>query len=142
METLILEMLRSNGYPIRTGDVGNCTAPTDGGGVEPISCGPIILQNFDNNTVQYLSTVVDTPMVELMTLIHPNVYLLTPSGFAQIANFSQYICLWKEYMYTGVEAEVAFKGELVHINFGSKIIALLTFTLSKIMKVGNMMRKL
>jgi len=49
-------------------------------------------------------------MVEIMTLIHPDVYLLTPSGFEEIANYSQYICLWKEYMYTGVEAEIAFKG--------------------------------
>lgn len=107
METLVLDILRSNGYPLNPGDTANCSY----NGVEMISCGPIILQNFDKNAVRYLSTVTTSPTVELMTLIHPDVYLLTPRGFEEIANFSDYICLWKEYMYTGVDAEIIFKGE-------------------------------
>jgi glycerophosphoryl diester phosphodiesterase len=106
METLLLSMLQTNGYPLNNGDASNCKYNS-----EPISCGPIILQNFDKNTVQYFSTVTSYPMVELMTLIHPDVYLLTPRGFEEIANFTHYICLWKEYMYTGVELEIIFRGE-------------------------------
>jgi hypothetical protein len=105
METLVLGVLRTNGYPLNVRDQANCTFLG-----EAITCGPIIFQNFDENTVQYLSTITSHPSVELMTLIHPNVYLLTPTRFRQIANFSDYICLWKEYMYTGVDAEISFRG--------------------------------
>lgn len=105
METLVLGVLRANGYPLNSGDQPNCMS-----GGEQISCGSIILQNFNHTVIQYFSTVTSHPSVELMTLVHPNVYLLTHMGFAEMANYSDYICLMKEYMYTGVDAEIAFKG--------------------------------
>lgn len=125
METTILSMLRSNGYQIRSGDIDRCSYSGNF-----IPCGPIILQNFDKNTVRYLSTVTAPEYVKLMTLVHPDVYLLTPMGFDEIAAFSDYICLWKEYMYLPVEAEIAYKGLLIRyldLEFLHILICLINF---------------
>jgi glycerophosphoryl diester phosphodiesterase len=98
-------MLRANGYPILAEDVPQCKYQS-----EPIQCGPVIIQSFDKDSLKYVSNKVNRSSIEIMLLIYPDVYRLTPSGFQEIAAFSNYVCLWKEYMYLEVEAEIKFKG--------------------------------
>jgi glycerophosphoryl diester phosphodiesterase len=108
MESEVLSTLRINGYPILAEDVPQCTYQS-----EPIQCGPIIFQSFDKDSLKYFSKKVNHTSIELMMVIHPDIYLLTPNGFQEIAAFSNYVCLWKEYMYLEVEAEIEFKGMVV-----------------------------
>jgi len=129
METEALRVLNNNGYPILAGDVPQCQDKfdPDSGPIE-IECGPVIIQNFDKQSLQFVSTKVSHPSVELMMLIHPDVYLLTPIGFEEVAAFAHYFCLMKDYMYTGVEAEIAYKGynisNTIQIRFKCSLIAL------------------
>lgn len=104
MEDLLLDVLESNGYALYSSQNSSCRAVFDNVN-ETISCPPVIIQNFDKNALEYISTQTD---LDLMMVVHPDLPWVTFQGMEEISNFSSYYCVWKEYMYVGVEAELAY----------------------------------
>ncbi|CAL8079896.1 unnamed protein product [Orchesella dallaii] len=120
MEEEYLNVLRSNGFPLTQSDEGKCKGVVDSqGSTKDIPCGPLIFQGFDKPSQQYLAQQITLP--EIMMNVHPDVYLLTPKGIQEIANFSDYLCIWKEFMYTGVEAEISYRGWQVDADLVSQM---------------------
>lgn len=106
MENLFLEKLREYGYPVDGGD-GDCFTFHDNES-RNITCPHVIIQNFDKGALDYISTQTS---LDLMVVVHPELTLLTYSGLDSIAKIAKYYCVWKEYMYVGVEAELAYNNK-------------------------------
>lgn len=107
MENQFLTVLLTNGYPLLSHMPDACVANISAGTnqVVQIPCPPLIIQNFDRNVLEYFSGVTNHI---LMLVVHPDLQYLTYKGFESVANFIQYYCVWKEYMYVGVEAELNY----------------------------------
>lgn len=111
MEDLFLDVLRSNGYALYSSEKTSCQAVFDNVN-ETISCPPVIIQNFDKNALEYISTRTD---LDLMMVVHPDLPWVTFQGMEEVSNFSSYYCVWKEYMYVGVEAELAYHNKTYNV---------------------------
>lgn len=85
-------------------EISQCRATFDNIN-QTIRCPPIIIQNFDKNSLEYISTRTD---LDLMMVVHPDLPWLTFRGMAEVSSFSRYYCVWKEYMYVGVKSELAY----------------------------------
>jgi glycerophosphoryl diester phosphodiesterase len=102
METQVLKVLRRNGYALREGETGSCQTLSR----ESIPCGHVVLQSFDRRSLEYLHTQTD---MELMMLVDDDPVLLTRQGLDEVSKFATYYSVWKEFLYTGVEAVLKAK---------------------------------
>lgn len=104
MEDVFLDSLSLNGYALNSSEMSQCRAIFDNIN-ETISCPPVIIQNFDKHSLEYISTQTD---LDLMMVVHPDLPWVTFQGMTEVSSFSSYYCVWKEYLYVGVDAELAF----------------------------------
>lgn len=100
----MLDALTTNGYSLYSSQKSWCQATFDNIN-QTIICPPVIIQNFDKNALEYISTQTD---LDLMMVVHPDIPWVTFQGMREVSSFSSYYCVWKEYMYVGVEAELAY----------------------------------
>ncbi|XP_037033745.1 glycerophosphodiester phosphodiesterase GDPD6-like [Bradysia coprophila] len=107
MEDVFLNSLTANGYALNATQSPQCRAIFDNVNAT-INCPPVIIQNFDKNALAYISTQTD---LDLMMVVHPDLPWVTFQGMAEVSLFSRYYCVWKEYMYVGVEAELAYNNK-------------------------------
>lgn len=103
MENKALDTLRSYGYPVTAEDTPRCQIPTSTSVPEAsdiVECGHIIIQCFEKESLQYLSTVTN---IDLMMLVDDNVEFLTYEGFDEVSQFARYYSIWKLYLTIGAE---------------------------------------
>lgn len=105
MEDVFLDTLKLNGYSLNSSQESSCRATFDNIN-KTINCPPVIIQNFDKNALEYISTKTD---MDLMMVVDPDFPWLTFQGMKEVSSFSTYYCVWKEYMYVGVEADIAYR---------------------------------
>ncbi|XP_021946148.1 glycerophosphodiester phosphodiesterase GDPD5 isoform X2 [Folsomia candida] len=106
MEELVLSTLSKWGYPMTDdGTPENCISPQDAGA--QIKCGHLILQSFELECIKYLAQVTHR---DRMMLIDIQLPLLTYKGLQDVTNYANYYAVWKELLYTGIEAQIEAQG--------------------------------
>ncbi len=107
MEDLVLSTLNEFGYTLHgNSSTESCKSPLDN--EAPIQCGHLILQSFEHSCIKYLAE--KTENVDKMMLIDNQLVLLTRDGLKDdVAPYAQYYSLWKELLYTGIEAQLEFE---------------------------------
>ncbi|CAL8146763.1 unnamed protein product [Orchesella dallaii] len=109
MENQFIQKLETNGYAVKKPDgispekrkVSRCSY---NGTVIP--CNPVIVQCWEPSTIEYLS---ETTTLRLLTVLYTNnIPYLTYRGLATLAGKTEFVSLYKELLFTGPEAEVAF----------------------------------
>jgi glycerophosphoryl diester phosphodiesterase len=107
METKLLETLRAYGYPTEAMHTPACKHES-----EHIPCGDVIIQSFEQDSLQYLKGKTNR---ELMMLVDNDTPLLTYEGLKNISTFAAYYGVWKEHLFSGPEAVLIAGGKPIDI---------------------------
>ncbi|KAK9708088.1 hypothetical protein K7432_009844 [Basidiobolus ranarum] len=103
-ENLVLDTLARFGYPRRHSEIKNATHIIRKDKVA-IPRGHVVIQNFEVESAKYLAKSSDH---DILMLVWANAWAMTPKGLDDIATFATYVGPWKEFFFTGVEAEYKY----------------------------------
>ncbi|KAI9298278.1 PLC-like phosphodiesterase [Neoconidiobolus thromboides FSU 785] len=104
-EDKVLEILRKNGYPLKEGDVENCQAKISKDIQDKCSpkkevkvpCGKVVLQNFDFESLKYLTKFTHPSKVEHVALVDKYAWFYTPKGLDIVARYATWFSTRKDF---------------------------------------------
>lgn len=106
MENSVLSQLTKWGYGNAKNDrSAACTSPLDAGA--SMSCGHLILQSFELDTIKYLATVA--PNLDRMLLVEGHgqeqKVHLTEVGLKEVAQYATHFACGKDLIYAGIRGD-------------------------------------